>query len=275
MIQNQDEILRKLHNLQLKIAIEIKRICDKNGIKYFIIAGTLLGAVRHGGFIPWDDDFDIGILRRDYNKFLEACKSELSDYFYLQTWDTDPEYPFSYGKIRLKGTRIIESFSEKANIHNGIFVDIFPFDNVPNKRVQKLIQGLAYFSCKRLLWIKKGMGQNMKKNRINACRYYLFKILSQFFNYNSIKKFYETTQIRYNDKESNEVVTDGSYNYRQESLPKKWLDNLEMIPFETEEFYAFKDRIDYLTYFYGDFLKLPPTEKRNRHLVQDVDFGNY
>ena len=86
-----EEQLDKIHFLELKIAKEIKRICDKNNIKYFLTAGTLLGAVRHGGFIPWDDDMDIGMLRMDYEKFINACQKDLGKEFFLQTWDTDPE----------------------------------------------------------------------------------------------------------------------------------------------------------------------------------------
>ena len=99
MLETKALQLSKIHSLQIKIALEIKRICEKNGLPYFIIAGTLLGAVRHGGFIPWDDDMDFGLLREDYEKFIEACKTDLSDEFFLHTWDTDPEYPFSYAKI--------------------------------------------------------------------------------------------------------------------------------------------------------------------------------
>lgn len=266
----------KLHNLELKIALEVKRICEKNNIKYFLIAGTLLGAVRHGGFIPWDDDMDIGMLRKDYNLFLRACKRDLGDEFYLQTWDIDSEYPFSFSKIRLKGTHLVEKFSEKSKMQNGIFIDIFPFDNVPDSKLKSFIQGKKYYICKRLLWIKKGFGDNMKDNGVKQkMRYYLFKIFSCCFTYEFIKNYFYKNQIKYNYQNTRKVVADGSYSYDKESINREWVSNLELVKFESEEFLSFKDRNEYLRYFYGDYMKYPPKDKRNRHLLVRVDFGKY
>ncbi len=271
-----NEQLNKIHSLELKIALEIKRICEKNNIRYFMTAGTLLGAVRHGGFIPWDDDMDIGMMREDYEQFIKACKTDLGSEFFLQTWDTDPDYPFSFGKVRLKGTHFVEGFSEKGGMHNGIFVDVFPFDNVPDNFREQKRQGRKYFICKRLLWIKKGMGTNMKRGSLNqVVKYYAFLIFAHLFRYESIKNYFKNVQTKYNGQNTMKVVTDGSYSYNKESLERKWVENLELVKFETEEFLSYKDRVEYLKYFYGDYMKLPPEEKRNRHLLRNVDFGRY
>lgn len=268
--------LNKIHNLELKIAIEVKRICEKNNIKYFLTAGTLLGAVRHGGFIPWDDDMDIGMLRKDYEKFIKVCEKELSTEFYLQSWDTDFDYPFSYAKIRLNGTSFVEGFSENSGMHNGIFIDIFPFDNVPDSVYKRFIQGKKYYICKRLLWIKKGLGTNMKEGNLNQkMKYYLFWFFAHFFRYDSVKKYFYKIQIKYNNIITEKVVADGSYSYAKESIKRKWVTNLELTKFETEEFLSYKDKHEYLKYFYGDYMKLPPEDKRNRHLLRNVDFGKY
>lgn len=270
------EQLSKIHSLELKIALEVKRICEKNDIRYFLTAGTLLGAVRHGGFIPWDDDMDIGMLRGDYERFIQACKTDLGSEFFLQTWDTDPDYPFSFGKIRLNGTHFVEAFSEKGGMHDGIFIDIFPFDNVPDDPREQKKQGRRYFICKRLLWIKKGMGTNMKEGSLKQkMKYYAFKAFSCLFSYESIRNYFKKVQAKYNGQQTEKVVTDGSYSYSKESLERRWVENLTPVKFETEEFLSYKDAVEYLQYFYGDYRKLPPVEKRNRHLLKQVDFGPY
>lgn len=274
-MSSKDQML-KLHLLELEIAREIKRICEKNNIKYFLTAGSVLGAIRHGGFIPWDDDMDIGMLRKDYERFLVTCKTDLDDRFFLQTWDTDPEYPFSYAKLRLKGTRFVEKFTKDSGMYDGLFVDVFPYDNVPDSKILQKIQGLKYFMCKRILWIKKGLGTNMlQDSKEQMFRYYLFLIFSKFFNYKRTKEYFRKVQTKYNNRVTQKVVTDGSYSYVKESILSRWAEQLEPVKFETEEFLTYKDRIEYLTYFYGDYLKLPPVEKRNGHSSVCIDFGPY
>ena len=103
------ETLRKVQLVQLEIAKEISRVCDENGIKYFLTGGTLLGAVRHGGFIPWDDDLDIGMFRQDYEKFLEIAPVSLREQYKIIDWNSDQSYPHPMGKVIKKGTLYKES----------------------------------------------------------------------------------------------------------------------------------------------------------------------
>ena len=274
-MSSKDQML-KLHLLEIEIAKEIKRICEKNNIKYFLTAGSVLGAVRHGGFIPWDDDMDIGMLRKDYKRFLVACKTDLDDRFFLQTWDTDPEYPYSYAKLRLKGTRFVEKFTKDSRMHNGLFVDIFPYDNVPDSKILQKVQDLKYFMCKRILWIKKGIGMSMlQESKKQAFKYHLFLIFSKFFNYRRTKEYFRKVQTKYNNHVTQKIVTDGAYSYAKDSILSRWAEQLEPVKFETEEFLTYKDRIEYLTYLYGDYLKLPPVEERSGHLSVCIDFGPY
>ena len=107
------EELKKVQTLQLEMAKEVKRICEKHGIQYFLDAGTMLGAVRHKGFIPWDDDLDIGFLREEYDKFLQVAPQELSERYYLQNSMSDDDYGMVFSKIRLKGTKFVETISQE------------------------------------------------------------------------------------------------------------------------------------------------------------------
>lgn len=272
---DKEEQLKKIHSIQLKMAIEIKRICEKYSIKYFLIAGTLLGAVRHKGFIPWDDDMDIGMLREDYNKFIKLCEEELPQYLFLQTWDTEKDYPFSFAKIRLNGTRLIENFSKEGRIHQGIFIDIFPFDNVPEEKLQRKFQSRIRFILKRLLWIKKGYGQEMKIDDSKKIKYYSCYIISKLFRYTWLKHLYKVIITIYDKNRTNMIVADGSYSYEKESIKREWADSLGYISFENEQFLTFKDYKDYLIHFYGNYMELPPEDKRKGHELLEADFGNY
>ena len=149
-----DVTLRKVQLVQLEIAKEIKAICERNNIEFFLESGTLLGAVRHGGFIPWDDDLDLGMTRSNYNKFIECASKELDNKYFLQTVDTDENYPLAFCKIRKNNTIYMEKAHEHTSFHNGIFVDVFPYDNIPDddKIFKKIKKRLKF--AKRIMLMK-------------------------------------------------------------------------------------------------------------------------
>lgn len=121
--------------IELKMMSEFQRICSKYELRYFAIGGTLLGAIRHGGYIPWDDDMDFGMPREDYEKFIAVAREELPDGMILQCHETDKSFFIGHAKIRMDGTTAIRKFEIDNNIpyHQGIFIDVFPCDNVPDK----------------------------------------------------------------------------------------------------------------------------------------------
>ena len=125
--------LRRLQEDAKEIVAEIDRICQKLGIQYFACGGTMLGYVRHGGFIPWDDDIDIGMMRADYERFkAEAGVLLDGERFFLQTRETDPNIPYLFSKVRMNGTTYITDYNKFRDFHKGICVDVFPFDYIPN-----------------------------------------------------------------------------------------------------------------------------------------------
>ena len=125
--------LRKVQLTELEILEKIDEICKKNNINYFLIGGTLLGDVRHKGFIPWDDDIDIGMLREDYEKFINVClkNGALGKDYYLHCNESDDDYFIPFIKVKKNNTTFAEKNIENINTHKGIFLDIFPYDNVP------------------------------------------------------------------------------------------------------------------------------------------------
>lgn len=271
---NMEETLKKIHEIQLEMALEVKRICRKNNINYSLIAGTLLGAVRHKGFIPWDDDLDIGMLREDYNKFVVACKTDLSNKYFLQTWDTDTGFPLPIAKIRKIGTRYVEKNSSSSSHHNGIFIDIFPFDNVPNSNFNRWIQDLRTYVLKRMLIVKNQYivwDNNEKAKRII---YNILKLYAGFYSQDQIKKNLYSIMTMYNFKQTEKIITfGGAYGYKKESINNEWFNNLQEINFEGNKFSAPVNPEVYLSYFYGDFMTLPPEDKRyNRHKIIHISF---
>lgn len=127
------EDLRQMQVILLELLLEVDRICRKREIKYMLSSGTLLGAVRHKGFIPWDDDLDVTMLRSEYDRFCEACEEDLDrSRFFLQTHKNTPGYRWGYAKLRRVGTEYVRAGQEHMDYPTGVFIDIFPRDNVPD-----------------------------------------------------------------------------------------------------------------------------------------------
>jgi lipopolysaccharide cholinephosphotransferase len=272
-MQNQ---LDKVHRVQLEIALEVKRICDLYNIKYFLIAGTLLGAVRHGGFIPWDDDMDIGMLREDYEKFISIAKTELSSKYVLQTWDEDINFGQPFAKIRKNGTRFVEKNSSKVEGHKGIYIDIFPFDNVPENLIARKVHSIKIYLLKRLILSKLGYEVWLDGGKIKKIIYKFLYFITKFISISKMKKFLEKEMKKYNTMNTDLIVAiGGSYGYKRESIKREWIEDLTTIKFENIEFLCPKDFHSYLTHFYGDYMKPPPENKRyNRHGIIEIDFGS-
>ncbi len=271
------DYLPKLHKCQLIIAGEIKRICDENNIKYFIIAGTLLGAVRHGGFIPWDDDMDIGMLREDYEKFLKIAAKDLGEDFYLQTPETDRNYAPPFAKILLNGTRLVEANAEESRARKGIYIDVFPFDNVPESDSEKGNHNKRTYFYKRLLLAKLNYKVYKKNEYVKRIVYFILKIISMFFSREKIVKILEKEFTRYNNTPSEYIVNiGGAYGYTKETIKAEWVRETVEIPFEDMMIAAPVDYIKYLETFYGDYMTPPPEDKRyNRHSLSELDFGKF
>lgn len=267
--------IRKLRELEVKIALEIQRVCEKNGLRCFLVYGTLLGAVRHGGFIPWDDDMDMGMLRADYDKFAEACKTDLGPEFLWQSWDNDPSYPFPAGKVRLKGTHTKEKFSA-GGVEDGIYVDVFPYDAVPDGTWARKVTGWQYRVWKRLLWVKKGYGRCMRRESARQrVRYDLTAAMAAFFPYGWLKRRMQSAMTKCNGQRTREVAAPGDWAYSRQFIDREWTENLVPVPFEGVKFPAFREADANLRRIYGDYMQLPPEDQRVGHEFGSIDFGPY
>ncbi|MEO2223855.1 LicD family protein [Priestia megaterium] len=268
--------LKEMQDIQLKTALEVKRICEKYNIPYFLVGGTLLGAVRHEGFIPWDDDLDIGMLREDYEKFIKVAPKELSDSYFLQTWFTDKSFGLPFAKIRVNETKFIEQNSINVNCHNGIFIDIFPFDNVPNQLSLQKKHNQRLFIFKRLLLVKCGYclwddGSFLKKIIYKAA-----KLGSFFIPLTLLKQSLTKEMIKYNNLKTEKVAALGSpFSYFQEQTKKEWISKQINLVFEGTKFSCPNGYEKYLNSHYGDYMTLPPVENRvSGHGVLKVETKN-
>src|SRR5699024_7471673 len=144
-VGNTGDEIKEVQKDQLDILIEFDRICKKNNIKYQLFAGTLLGAIRHKGFIPWDDDIDVCMLREDYEKFLNICNKDMKNEYFLQTYNSDTNYIMQFAKLRKNNTIFLERVTANCDIHHGVYIDIFPLDDVrPNTLMGNFQQKLLY-----------------------------------------------------------------------------------------------------------------------------------
>ncbi|NLI74743.1 MAG: LicD family protein [Euryarchaeota archaeon] len=257
--------LLKLQQLELKILLELKRICDKHNIQYFLMGGTLLGAVRHQGFIPWDDDIDIGMIRSEYNRFLEICSEELSEEYFLQTAETECAYASSFAKIRLNGTEYPEPQNYKVINHNGIYIDVFPFDKTPNNVFLRKMHNLTLKGLNTISLVK--------------CDYTLpdwsiilkmLTVVSKLFSREKVIEMRSELFNKFNNKNTKYYI-----NSTLNIYPAHVFDKFIELEFEGINFPAPAGYHTYLECAYGDYMQLPPEDERGRHTPFMPNFGKY
>lgn len=263
MIHLKAEQLEQLHRIQVDMLLEVKRICEKHGIKYSLIGGTLLGAVRHQDYIPWDDDADVGMLRRDYEKFRKICKKELNaDKYYFQDDRNTPGYRWGYGKIRRKGTLFLRENQEHLDFGQEVFIDIFPLDYAPDEMPLRMLHMLHCFCIRKVLWSPVGM--KMEQDKIKQIAY---KLLSKIPKKVVYRHYYRYVRSR---KKSHTVRLNLFPTRKPYGFPVLFFEELTDFKFEGEIFPGTKHYDEYLTIKYGDYRKLPPKEKQTVHPVVDI-----
>ncbi len=260
------ELLKALQAVCLELLIEVDRICRKNGIEYTLDGGTLLGAVRHRGFIPWDDDADVAMTRAEYEKFYQACKTDLDrDRFFLQEYRTDKDYPWGYAKLRMNGTELVQIGQEHLKCHQGIFIDIFIYDQVPDGKLARCLHHFACYCIRKCQYSL--VGKCSAPNKTMRMWYALLDCIPKRFVQKCLAGL-----IAYSAKlPKTELASHKTYPYyRKESkygLPYRCYDSYMDADFEGKRFRIMREYDLYLSQLYGDYMVIPPVEKRKAYPV--------
>lgn len=263
------DTLRTLQLTQLEILKIIDDICNKNNLRYSLYAGTLLGAARHKGFIPWDDDLDVCMPREDYDKFIKIWPTVKPEGYILQNKDNTPRFSQSFTKIRKEHTTFMQMDSERNAYHTGIFVDIFPMDRIPNGKIKQLI---FKWNCIKYQLLTREFVPP-KSNVVVKCMAKILLIsIPKAKRKQAREKLLRKITI-YNNNQSLQAVTTEVIETLKLIYPPDIWETLVKLKFEDGEFSCFAKWDESLQLMYGDYMQLPPEDEREwKHHPIILDF---
>ena len=254
-------MIKELQKIELDILKDFIRVCEELNLNYYLIGGTLIGAVRHKGFIPWDDDIDVCMLRKEYDIFIEKGQKLLNKNFFLQTYRTDKEYSNSFAKIRNSNTTFIETSVKNKKMNQGIFIDIFPIDNYYHYNTIK-VKMLNYLIHPELI--------NNRK-LIKTISLLVYKVFYSKKTKEDLCKELEKIYVKNNNKKSNKVSNyGGAWGTKRETHRIECFKNYKTVKFEKIDVKIPIGYDEMLTTTYGDYMKLPPKEKQVTHHYTDI-----
>ena len=264
-----EEELRQLQLTMLEILKIFDKFCREHGLKYSLYAGSLLGAVRHKGFIPWDDDLDVCMSRADYEKFLELWQKAPIAGYVLQNKENSRYFDQSFSKLRKDHTTFLENEWQIGNHHTGIFLDVFPLDRIPNGKLNCAIYKwhcMKYqLLTREFIPSKAGTTTRLGAAVILSC---IPKFCRERVRQNTLKKI-----TRYNNRHDLEIAAIETLASLRKPFAPDMLDSYVDLPFEDGEFMCFAGWDDHLRRKFGDYMQLPPEEERTwKHHPILIDF---
>ncbi len=251
-----------------EMLIDFDNVCMRNGLNYSLAFGTLLGAIRHKGFIPWDDDVDIIMLRDDFRKLCKLPSEEFGEAYFFQTKDTDPLYPYNIARLRKNNSAMIYTQWVNAGFHQGIYIDIYPVDVIPNKwrkffrqRLGILFYTIIRHTRNKVLFLKKMPGPQWFKKGILW--------FSKNINYSKLYAKEEKLITKYNsDNEANYVgiICEGKLLFNtprdMRPFPRDYVNGFCSLEMNGKQFMSIVATHEILTHWYGDYMTPPPIEER-------------
>lgn len=269
--------LRRLQMHELNLLKQFADVCEKNHLRYFLIGGTMLGAYRHHGFIPWDDDIDVGMPRKDYEKFLKIAPEYLPDYIRLLNYRKTPDYLRYFSRLTDTHVKIYNDSNSETLVENA-WMDIFPLDGTPNHQWHRyfwflslcVLRVMYHFSCfdqmvnlmrpgrpfyqRAIIWVGKTfrIGRHLDSRRI------LNRI--------------DRRLRRYPYDRSRYVVNFFGAYVQKEIIPRSFFGKGRKYPFEDVRLYGPQRPKIYLTNFYGDFMKPPTDDQKDKHTITKIEY---
>lgn len=268
--------LEKVQKILLGYLLEIDRICKKHDIKYFLAGGTLLGAIRHHGFIPWDDDADVMMLREDYDKFQRVVQQELPENIFMQIPETEKGNYNPFTKLRINNTMFATEFTGHfMDMHNGVFFDVLSHDKTGNHRWSQKLHLMATMLTRSVVFNKwgdtdiKGGGAHPIICKIVDRVKYLIPMRFALWAQNRSLEFFK-------NKKSDYLYDGMGRNLKRGAFPARWLEEAVYVDFEGYQFPVPREYDKYLTYLYGDYMQMiPVSQRRTSHSIVLMDLGQY
>lgn len=277
LIVYSDDELRRIQQLELNCLEAIAHVCEKLDVEYFLIGGSALGAVRHGGFIPWDDDIDIGMTRKNYNKFINNASRLLPSNYHLQTPSISKNCPYFYSKIRIDGTEFVEYCNHRVNMHQGVYVDIFPFDEVPDDENENIRQFNTVKKLVRRFTLRQSPDVSSKpitmKEKLQSYVRYILHLLCKLQSYDKLIERLELEFTKYNGTGQSSIACLNFPVRKTEYIRLEDLYPLIDYKFENIIVKVPNNYDKYLKTHYGDYMKLPSEVNRFGHKPYKVFLG--
>ena len=262
--------LAHLQQVLLEMVLDLQAVCDRNGLKCFLVGGSALGAVRHGGFIPWDDDVDLSMPREDLEKLKKIFRKELGEKYILNAPNYEGNASNRFVKILKKGTRFVEA-NVPEDERSCIKIDIFPLENVPDNPIVRWVKGIH---CTFLMFAG-GMLLSYEEGRIRKERMNLRAFAGMMLSFRSSSRWFDRFDkaCRSGNERSRDVsLPSGRKHYFGEILPRSAVFPLSTISFEGHPMKIFADPDCALKNLYGSYMDIPPEEKREKHYVDKIEF---
>lgn len=274
MMKYNSDILSRLHEELLQTLREVVRVCDEASIPYFIQGGTAIGAHFFEGIVPWDDDIDLGMTRDNYDRFLREAPALLSSDYVLQEFSTEPDTPFYFAKVRRRSTRFVESEWVGLPIEQGIYIDIFPYDNIPDsprleRRQRRRVKFWVNCFTAKSVWLWRWFGRPnngcvFPKSAVSCAA---IRIVCAVMSKRRIYDHLRRELTRYDDRPTRYV---NIVRMPRDMIAREAVENRQRVPFGGMMLWAPSNMETYLRNHYGNIRKWLPEELQLNHAPEKI-----